>query len=91
MPAQQACNDTNPGTQENQNAKSDQHSRVFQQPASRIGDPITGPVVLEPMIATHGGFLADQLRGCIEDIAVDQLRNIAGITDDFIEGKIRLF
>jgi S-adenosylmethionine synthetase len=58
---------------------------------SRIGEPITDPAALELKIATHDGFLADQLRRLIEDIAVDQLQNVNSIIDGFIEGSIGLF
>jgi hypothetical protein len=46
---------------------------------------------LELKIATHDGFLDDQLRRLIKDIAVDQLQSIGSISEDFIEGSIGLF
>lgn len=58
---------------------------------SRIGEPITDPAALELKIATHDGFLDDQLRRLIKDIAVDQLQSIGSISEDFIEGSIGLF
>lgn len=58
---------------------------------SRIGEPITDPAALEFKIATHDGFLADQLKRTIEDIAVDQLQDVDSIIEDFIEGSIGLF
>jgi hypothetical protein len=46
---------------------------------------------MELKIVTHDGFLADQLRRSIEDLAVDQLQNVNSIIEDFIEGSIGLF
>ena len=58
---------------------------------SRIGEPITEPAALNLKIATHDGFLDDRLRRSIEDMAVDQLRNVSSIIEEFVEGRIELF
>ena len=58
---------------------------------SRIGEPVTDPAALELKIATHDGFLADQLRRSIEDIAVDQVQSVNSIIEDFIQGSVGLF
>lgn len=58
---------------------------------SRIGQPITEPALLEIRAATHDGTLDDQSKRLAADIASDQLRNIAIVTEDFIDRGFELF
>ena len=58
---------------------------------SRIGKPVAEPAVVQIAIATRDGFPLAGLKGQIDEIASDQMCSIAGLVDDFVDGKIDVF
>jgi S-adenosylmethionine synthetase len=58
---------------------------------SRIGKPVAEPVILQIGIAPRDGFPVAELKDRIDEIAADQMDGIAGLIDDFVDGKIDVF
>jgi S-adenosylmethionine synthetase len=58
---------------------------------SRIGQPVAEPAIVQIAIATRDGFPLAELKRQIDEIAADQLHCIAGLVDDFVDGKIDVF
>jgi S-adenosylmethionine synthetase len=58
---------------------------------SRIGQPVAEPAIVQIAIATQDGFPLAELKRQIDEIAADQMHCIAGLVDDFVDGKIDVF
>jgi S-adenosylmethionine synthetase len=58
---------------------------------SRIGQPVAEPAIVQIAIATRDGFPLAELKRQIDEIAADQMHCIAGLVDDFVDGKIDVF
>ena len=59
--------------------------------ASRIGNPVYRPALLQIKIATRDGIPIAQVQNRIDEIAADRLAHIPRLVDDFVEGRIEIF
>jgi S-adenosylmethionine synthetase len=58
---------------------------------SRIGRPVTSPVIVHVKLATRGGLPVDKLKRDVEDVTVDRLVRIPSLIDDFVAGAVTVF